>query len=136
MLDKTTPNFIRKFADAVTVADLPHYQLLRPVLLELKSAYLPSCDRFLTQDFAQHRDLSAIALAADLQNQVTLLEKFSLGFNPIHQGKNLGLCVADTADRQTSSASQSGCRRTTRVCSTNRITHRRTMSHPRACSLW
>jgi hypothetical protein len=28
--------FIRTIAEAATIADLPHYNLLRPVLLELK----------------------------------------------------------------------------------------------------
>jgi hypothetical protein len=30
------PMFVRKVAEAATIADLPHYVLLRPVLLELK----------------------------------------------------------------------------------------------------
>ena len=30
------PNFIRTIAEAAFLADLPHYNLLRPVLLELK----------------------------------------------------------------------------------------------------
>jgi hypothetical protein len=30
------PSFVRKVAEAATIADLPHYALLRPVLLELK----------------------------------------------------------------------------------------------------
>jgi hypothetical protein len=49
----------------------------------MMATYLPYCDRFLTQDFAQHRDLSAIALVAGLHTEVTLFEQFSQSFNPI-----------------------------------------------------
>ena len=54
----------------------------------MMATYLPYCDRFLTQDFAQHRDLSAIALAAGLQTEVTLFEQFSQSFNPILPAKD------------------------------------------------
>jgi hypothetical protein len=34
-----TPSFVRKVADATLIACLPDYELLRPVLLELKQQY-------------------------------------------------------------------------------------------------
>jgi hypothetical protein len=47
----------------------------------MMAVYLPYCDRFLTQDFAQHKDLTKIASAARLQSEVTFFEEFSRSFN-------------------------------------------------------
>jgi hypothetical protein len=47
----------------------------------MMAVYLPYCDRFLTQDFAQHKDLTEIASAARLQSEVTFFEEFSRSFN-------------------------------------------------------
>jgi hypothetical protein len=54
----------------------------------MMAAYLPYCDRFLTQDYAQHRDLTAIASAANVQTEVTFFEQFCQSFNPIFPGKD------------------------------------------------
>jgi hypothetical protein len=47
----------------------------------MMAVYLPYCDRFVTQDFAQHKDLTEIASAAKLQSEVTFFEEFSRSFN-------------------------------------------------------
>jgi hypothetical protein len=46
----------------------------------MMSAYLPYCDKFLTADYAQCRDLQDIARAAELQCSVMLLQEFSESF--------------------------------------------------------
>lgn len=47
----------------------------------MMSAYLPYCDRFLTADYAQCKDLEDIARAAALQCGVVSLEEFSASFD-------------------------------------------------------
>ena len=39
------PNFVRAIAEVASIADLPNYALLRPVLLELKKRRLQAPDR-------------------------------------------------------------------------------------------
>ena len=49
----------------------------------MMAAYLPYCDKFLTQDYAQRRDLSDICSVADIPSEVIFFQEFSEGFNPV-----------------------------------------------------
>lgn len=49
----------------------------------MMSAYLPYCDKFLTADYAQCKDLEDIAHAAKLQCKVQSLQDFTTGFSII-----------------------------------------------------
>ncbi len=47
----------------------------------MMAAYLPYCDRFITQDFAQRRDLAEIAVAAKLHCEVAFFDEFRSSFS-------------------------------------------------------
>jgi hypothetical protein len=49
----------------------------------MMAAYLPYCSKFVTADYAQHKDLTEIAKAAQIDCDIILFDQFSQSFNPI-----------------------------------------------------